>query len=81
MVLYDGRDQDVLVARITTRKYLTEADYEIQKWRKCGLNAPSYIRLGKQATIEKQHILRSLGSLSDSEAESLKAILRKIFEL
>ena len=29
IVLYDSGDQDVLVARVTTQEYTTEADYKI----------------------------------------------------
>lgn len=52
IVLYDSGDQDVLVARITTQEYTTESDYKILDWKKSGLLAESYIRLGKQATLE-----------------------------
>lgn len=81
LVLYDSGDQDVLVARITTQQYSTEADYKILNWKESGLIAESYIRLGKQATIEKQYILRNLGKIEISETENVKSILRKIFKL
>ena len=58
IVLYDSGDQDVLLARITTQEYTTETDYKIQDWQKSGLLAESYIRLGKQATMEKGYIVR-----------------------
>lgn len=81
IVLYDSGDQDVLVARITTQEYETEGDYKILDWRASGLLAESYVRLGKQATIEKHHIIRQLGALDAGEIEKLKSILRKIFSL
>jgi mRNA interferase MazF len=59
--LYDSGDQDVLVARITTQEYRSEVDYKIHDWGKCGLLGESYIRLGKQATIEKRFIIKKLG--------------------
>jgi mRNA interferase MazF len=80
-VLYDSGDRDVLVARVTTQEYKAKADYRILKWRGCGLVAESYIRLGKQATIEKQYIMKKLGSLAAPEVESIKSILRKIYSL
>jgi mRNA interferase MazF len=58
IVLYDSGDQDVLLARITTQEYTTETDYRILDWQKGGLLAESYIRLGKQATIEKRYIVK-----------------------
>ncbi len=75
IVLYDSGDRDVLVARITTQEYSTEADYKILEWKESGLLAESYIRLGKQATIGKQYIIKNLGKLESSEIEKIKAIL------
>ena len=81
VVLYDAGDQDILVARVTTQAYATEADYKVIDWKKCGLLTESYIRAGKQATIEKQYIVRKLGTLSISEIQNLKAILKRILSL
>lgn len=81
VVLYDSGNQDVLVARITTQQYTTEADYRIADWKKCGLLADSYIRLGKQATIEKQYVIKQLGTLAVPEIKNLKSILRQILSV
>ncbi|MDP2278690.1 MAG: type II toxin-antitoxin system PemK/MazF family toxin [Nitrospirota bacterium] len=81
VVLYDSADQDILAARITTQEYFTETDYKIINWKGCGLLAESYVRLSKQATIEKRYILKQLGILAVSEIENLKAILKKMFSL
>jgi len=81
VVLYDSGDQDVLVARITTQQYTTEADHRIADWKKCGLLADSYIRLGKQATIEKQYVIKQLGTLAVPEIKNLKSILRQILSV
>lgn len=81
IVLYDSGDRDVLVARITTQEYSTEADYKILKWKESGLLVESYVRLGKQATIEKNYIIKNLGRLESSEIKNVRAILQKIFQL
>jgi len=81
IVLYDSGDQDVLLARITTQEYTTETDYKILDWQKSGLLAESYIRLGKQATIEKRFIIRKLGTLEAKDIEVLKSILKRMFHL
>jgi len=81
IVLYDSGDQNVLLARITTQEYTTETDYKIPDWQKSGLLAESYIRLGKQATIEKRYIVTQLGTLPASEINSLKTMLRKTLQL
>mgnify|MGYP003394041230 CR=1 FL=1 len=81
IVLYDAGDQDVLVARITTQFYNTESDYKILGWKECGLLSELYIRLGKQATIENQYIIKQFGKLAVKEIENIKAILKKIYLL
>ena len=81
IVLYDSGDQDVLVARVTTQEYRNEADYKIRDWGKCGLLGESYVRLGKQATIEKRFIIRKLGALETKDIEALKSILKRVFQL
>ena len=81
IVLYDSGDQDVLLARITTQEYITETDYKIPDWQKSGLLAESYIRLGKQATIEKRFIIRKLGTLEAKDIEVLKSILKRMFHV
>lgn len=79
VVLYDLGDQDALISRITTQEYSAEADYKILKWKESGLLAESYIRLGKQATIGKQYIIKQLGKLEFQEIDNLRSILKKMF--
>jgi mRNA interferase MazF len=79
--LFDSGDQDVLVARVTTQEYKSEGDYKIRGWGKCGLLGESYVRLGKQATIEKRFIIRKLGTLETKEIDALKSILKRMFQL
>ncbi|MFZ5994400.1 MAG: type II toxin-antitoxin system PemK/MazF family toxin [Thermodesulfobacteriota bacterium] len=81
IVLYDSGDQDVLVAKITAQEYTTEADYKIVAWQNSGLLAESFVRLGKQATIEKKYIIRKLGTLPETEHTMVKAILRRMYKL
>ncbi|MDO9289290.1 MAG: type II toxin-antitoxin system PemK/MazF family toxin [Thermodesulfovibrionales bacterium] len=81
LVLYDSGDQDVLVARITTQEYTTDADYKIIDWRRSGLLAESFVRFGKQATIEKKFVVKKLGALAEPEPQTIKAILRGIYNL
>ena len=72
---------DILVARVTTQEYTIGADYKIVEWRRSGLIAESFVRLGKQATIEKKYIIRKFGTLTESELETIKSVLRNIFNL
>ncbi|WP_045213396.1 type II toxin-antitoxin system PemK/MazF family toxin [Desulfonatronovibrio magnus] len=78
LVIYDGEDQDILLARITSQIYSSEADYSVADWQKAGLITESYVRLGKLATIEKRYVIRKLGQLLAYEKDSVKLILQKI---
>jgi len=78
VVIYDSGDQDVLVARVTAQEYASEADYKLVEWRKCGLLAESYVRLGKQTTVGKHLVVRQLGRLETQDKENLKTTLKKI---
>lgn len=62
-------------------RHETEADYKIVDLQMCGLLAESFMRLGKQATIQKHYITRRLGALGPGEIAGLKSILRKMFSL
>ncbi|MEK7729381.1 MAG: type II toxin-antitoxin system PemK/MazF family toxin [candidate division KSB1 bacterium] len=79
LVVHDEGDEDVVVARITSQSYAGKNDYEITDWRQVGLVFPSWIRLGKLATLEKKTIERVIGRLLQSDAEKAKAILRNLF--
>ena len=81
LVIYDADDLDILVARITTQEYITGADYKIVEWKRSGLIAESFVRLSKQATIEKKYTIMKLGTLIESEQENIKSVLREIFKL
>ena len=81
LVIYDSRDSDIVVARITSQHYATKSDYRIVNWKDSGLLNESYARLGKIATIEKANIARLLGSLPDAETKDIKVMLRAMFGL
>jgi mRNA interferase MazF len=81
LVIYDADDHDILVARITTQEHITGVDYKIVDWRQSGLITESFVRLSKQATIEKKYIIKKLGTLIESEQENVKSVLREIFNL
>ncbi|KJU87698.1 PemK-like protein [Candidatus Magnetobacterium bavaricum] len=81
MVVYDSGDMDIVVARITTQEYTTGTDYKIKNWHTCGLIMPSYVRLSKLATIEKNHVLKKLAVLGDNELEDIRVILKSMLKL
>jgi mRNA interferase MazF len=78
LVLLDSDDGDILVARITSKKNVSPFDIPIQSWREIGLIVPSFIRMHKLMTIEKNLIIKSLGYLSSSDLEQARTVFNNI---
>ncbi|MER3435773.1 MAG: growth inhibitor [Leptolyngbya sp. ERB_1_1] len=80
LVLLDTGDDDVLVARITGQLNQTQFDVELQEWQQAGLRLPSIVRLHKLATLEKQLVARSLGTLTPSDFQQVQAKLQHLVQ-
>ena len=78
LVLLDTGDDDVLVARITTRLYQSPYDVKLAEWQAAGLLAPSVVRLHKLATLEKEIVERTLGKITATDSESVRKALNAI---
>jgi len=78
-VLYDEGDEDVVVARITTRPARCKSDLALTDWESAGLLAPSVVRLGKIATIKKSLVDKRLGALTLPEAQHVKSEWQALF--
>ena len=78
LILLDADDGDILAARITSRKYSTSYDIEIENWNEIGLLVPSYIRLHKLTTIAKTHVLKKIGCLTYIEQNRVKEFFSKM---
>jgi len=79
LVVLDVGDDDVLVARITTRDSKTEYDVALKQWKEAGLKAPSVVRLHKLATLEKSLVERKLGSLAAEDLKAVRELFKKLF--
>ncbi len=79
LVLLDTGDQDIMVAKITSRLYYTKFDFIIQEWQKAGLLRPSTARLDKINTLSKSLINRPLGKLEPSDWQKVKEKLVKLW--
>lgn len=77
LVLRDTIDGDIIVCRITSKLYNSEFDFEIEKWKKCGLKLPSVVRLHKIAALEKSLVDQSIGVID----EKLKKIIKQNFRI
>lgn len=79
LVLLDPKDQDLLVARITTQQHQSAFDIAVRDWKGAGLLAPSYVRLHKLAAVEKRLVRRKLGRLPDADWLMVQALIQQMF--
>jgi mRNA interferase MazF len=78
MVVYDGDDDDLLVAPVTSQAARTSYDVVLVEWQRAGLRLPSVARLEKLATVEKAAVLRRLGFLQRRDLAAVQAALRRL---
>jgi mRNA interferase MazF len=79
LVLFDSGDDDVLVARVTAKRYVSDLDVVVENWSAAGLVAPSTVRLNKLATVEKLLVRKRLGRLQEADWLRVRAVLRQLF--
>ena len=72
LVLVDTDDEDVLVAKVTTKEYGSPYDISLPDWKMEGLRAPSFVRLHKLLAVEKTHIIERIGMLSAADMERVR---------
>ena len=79
LVVLDSGDADIVVARVTSQAPRTSYDVTVSNWSAAGLVAPSIVRLDKLITIEKSLIIRTLGKLSNTDHQSVGAVIQTLF--
>lgn len=72
LILLDTDDGDIIVCRITSKLYDTEFDFEVENWKECGLRLPSVIRLHKIASLEKNIVEQTIGTIKKNMKQKLK---------
>ena len=81
LVLYhDIKDQEFMLARITSKIYQGKFDVVINNWQDCGLLLKSCIRLGKIATLHNSLLYKKLGEISIDEYQNIISKLCAIFQ-
>ena len=79
LVVLDTGDADVVLARVTTRRYSTPADILLNQWSAAGLAAPSVARLHKVITVEKALIAQTLGALHPDDRREVDGVLSHLY--
>ena len=69
-----GDDEDLLLARITTRLAREAGDVSLMQWSEAGLPKASTVRLAKLATVDRRLVLRRIGRIGAADgSEVVKA--------
>lgn len=76
LVLADTGDDDIIVARMTTRFQSLPYVVEIRSWREAGLAQPSFVRLNKVQTVHKNLVRKAVGRLTNDDLRSVRASLQ-----
>lgn len=80
LVLLNVGDNDVLVARITSKLTHATFDVSISEWESAGLISPSIVRVHKLGTIEESVIEKKIGTLDKKDWINACTTARKLFQ-
>jgi len=72
LVLLDTDDKDFIACRVTSKLYNTEYDFEIEDWKHCGLKLQSIIRLHKIASLDKNLVEETMGTINKDLQDKIK---------
>lgn len=78
LVIRNSDDGDILVCRITGKKYDTSFDIDLKNWSHYGLKLPSVIRTHKLVTLESDLVEEKLGVIKTVDKNSVKALFKKL---
>ncbi len=75
MVIKDTRDNDILIAKVTSQLSNTEFDITLQDWKQAGLLSPSVIRIHKIQTLHTSLIFGQIGRLTPTDLKAVRRVL------
>jgi mRNA interferase MazF len=78
VVLVDTGDEDVLVAKITSKQYDSPFDLSLQDWKTEGLLTKSFVRLHKLLVAKKEHVVKRISNLSGTDLERVRTGVRSL---
>jgi len=79
MVVWDGGDDDLLVAPVTSHTVRSQRDVTLTRWQNAGLRLPSIVRLEKLATVGKSTVIRRLGQVEATDWTAIEPALNQFF--
>jgi len=79
IVVLDIGDADIVIAPVTSQPRNQLGDLAVPTLQGTGLIRPSWVRLGKVATLLKSDVKRKLGSLSTADIQLLVAAWARLY--
>jgi mRNA interferase MazF len=76
-LVLSGDDEDLLLARITTRSAREAGDVSLMQWSEAGLPKASTVRLAKLATVDRRLVLRRIGRIGAEDGSNVLGALGK----
>jgi mRNA interferase MazF len=80
LVLLDTGDDDILLARMTSKKPHAIHDISLNDWKAASLPMAFIVRLHKINTIVKSRIIEHVGKLSEDDQRVIRQHLQKMWE-
>jgi len=81
MVLMDNGDEDIIVAKITSKKRDLRSVIEVHNWKSKNLTRFSYVRLSKIATLNRRDIKKKISSLDDEDIVRAKNVIADLLNI
>lgn len=78
LIIYDCKDGEIIVCRITSHIYETDNDIYIDEWEKAGLRLPSVIRVHKIATLDKELVETIMGKVNQPIIKKVRKIIQSL---
>ena len=76
VLLHDEKDNELLLARITSKIHQNNFDIELVDWQQSNLLLKSYVRLGKLATLHTDLVYKKLGKISIIDKKEIIKIIK-----
>jgi mRNA interferase MazF len=80
LILFDTDDEDIIVARVTSKLHNTNFDLQIDNWESYGLKLPSVVRLHKVATLDKSIVDKIIGRLDNDQKNKIIYKVKELIE-
>ena len=81
LVIFQDSEEDILLARITSKPKESILDVKLNDWKQSRLLFPSTLRLGKLATLSAHLIESKIGELSGKDQGDVISALEKLIEV